>query len=77
MLLATVDAQGVFTYVHVGYAGSVGDAASYIDSMLKAKIDAGLWLPESASRTIRGISVRPFIVGDAAFQFSSTLWSPQ
>jgi hypothetical protein len=68
-----VDARGVFTYVHVGYPGSVGDARTYSDTKFLKNVVDGLWLPQSAAREIRGILIRPYIVGDAAFPFSEIL----
>ena len=63
----------MFTYVHVGMPGSVGDADTYMDTALKRNIMQGTWLQESAARMIRGVRVRPFIVADAAFAFPATM----
>jgi hypothetical protein len=73
LVLASVDARGIFTSLSVGAAGSVGDASCYSGSILKQYIDAGIWLPESFSKVISDVVVRPFLVGDAAFPFSATM----
>jgi hypothetical protein len=73
ILLAVVDARGIFTYCHCGTPGSVGDAGTYMDTALKRNCVNGVWLPESAAEVIQGVRVRPFIVADAAFPFSATL----
>ena len=73
ILLAVVDNRGVFTYVHAGMPGSVGDAGTYMDTALKRNILAGTWLPDSEAHVIRGVRIRPYIVADAAFPFSATM----
>lgn len=73
ILLAVVDVRGVFTYIHAGMPGSVGDAGTYMDTALKRHILAGIWLPDSAAAVLRGVRVRPYIVADAAFPLSSTM----
>jgi hypothetical protein len=73
ILLAVVDARGIFTYVHAGMPGSVGDAGTYMDTALKRNIMQGVWLPESAAKMVQNVRVRPYIVADAAFPFSATM----
>ncbi|XP_065193105.1 uncharacterized protein LOC135824300 [Sycon ciliatum] len=72
LLLAAVDARGIFTYVNVGNPGSVGDAAAYINSRLFDNLTTRQWLtvPE---KTIGNNRVLPYLVGDAAFALSSSL----
>jgi len=41
LVLATEDARGVFTYIHAGSPGSVGDAGVYVQTLLKRKIEHG------------------------------------
>ena len=53
-MLATVDARGVFTYIHAGSPGSVGDAGVYSRTMLKGYIEAGQWLPLAAGKPVSG-----------------------
>jgi hypothetical protein len=73
LLLAVVDARGLFTYIHVGNPGSVGDAATYHLSVLDHKIQFGEWLSQAHAKLIRGVNVRPFLVADAAFPFQQTM----
>lgn len=73
ILLAVVDARGIFTYCHAGMPGSVGDAGTYMDTALKRNIMDGLWLPESEARVYQNVRIRPYLVGDAAFPFSATM----
>lgn len=44
LLFACVDSRGVFAFVDVGATGSIGDAAVYINSVLKDNIGNGVWL---------------------------------
>ena len=67
ILLGCVDARGVFIYVDVGSPGSVGDAAAFHACPLKEKLVSGFALPASLGRIIEGVSVQPYIIGDAAF----------
>ena len=71
IVLACVDARGIFTYVNAGRPGSVGDSYTYRHSLLFQKIASGEWLAHSP-RTISGVNVKPFIVADSAFPLSST-----
>lgn len=48
IILAVADADGLFTYVDVGCAWSVGDAHSLNKSCLKEKIESGEWLATDA-----------------------------
>ena len=60
IVLACVDARGIFTYVNTGRPGSVGDSYTYRQ-----------WLA-NFPRTISGVNVKPSIVADSAFPLSST-----
>ena len=71
IVLACVDARGIFTYVNAGRPGSVGDSYTYRHSLLFQKIASGEWLAHSP-RTISGVNVKPFIVADSAFPLSAT-----
>ena len=77
ILLATCDANGVFTFVDAGRAGSLGDAATFQASTLCNNIDNDEWL-QIAERTpgrneISGTYIRPYLAGDAAFRLSPTM----
>eukprot|EP00117_Sycon_ciliatum_P011281 scpid87918/ scgid4458/ len=72
LLLACVDSHGLFTFVDVGAPGSVGDAAVFNNSRLKANCENGQWLNYQPWQC--GDScVRPYLVGDSAFALSSCL----
>ena len=72
MLLAVVDADGLFTFVDAGCAGSMGDAFTFNHSSLKEKIDAGEWL-EGQAQEVQGRLVRPYLVADSAFALTQSL----
>ena len=72
LLLACVDSRGLFTFVDIGPPGSVGDAAVFNGSALKAKLIAGEW-GNFATWQCNGKTVRPFVVGDSAFALSPVL----
>ena len=72
ILFACVDSRGLFTFVDVGAAGSIGDAAVYNYSVLKKNIDNGAWL-NYRQWQVDQTTIRPFIIGDSAFALSSTL----
>lgn len=67
ILLAVVDSDGRFMWIQVGNPGCVGDAACFNCSELKANIESGEWLPQSAAADIDGIMVSPFLISDSAF----------
>ena len=71
IVLACVDARGIFTYVNAGRPGSVGDSYTYRHSVMSQKVASGEWLAHSP-RTIEGVSVKPFVVADAAFPLEPT-----
>ena len=71
IVLACVDARGIFTYVNAGRPGSVGDSYAYRHSILFRKIESGEWLAHSP-RTISGVNVKPFVIADSAFPLAST-----
>ena len=71
IVLACVDARGVFVYVNADRPGSIGDSYTYRHSLLFQKIASDEWLAHSP-RTISAVNVKPFIVADSAFHLSST-----
>ena len=73
IILACVDARGIFTSVNSGRPGSVGDSFTYNHSSLKRNIDIGNWLHVSHSKIINGQEIRPFLVADSAFSLSPTV----
>ena len=72
LLFACVDSRGLFTFVDVGAAGSVGDAAVYNGSQLKRNVEGGRWLNHAVWQC-GAASVRPFLIGDSAFSLSPFL----
>ena len=72
LLLAVVDARGIFTDVNTGGTGSVGDAAAYNTSRLARNVQSRKWLGDSG-KIINGKLVHPFLVGDSAFALSTTM----
>ena len=71
IVLACVDARGIFTYVNAGRPGSVGDSYTFRNSALYDNIQQKKWLfhpPQS----IEGVQVTPYLVADAAFPLSAT-----
>ena len=72
IVLALVDARGIFTYVNAGRpAGSVDDLYRYWHSVMCQNVASGEWLAHSP-RTIEGVNVEPFVVADSAFPFEPT-----
>ena len=71
MILAVTDAHGRFTYINARRPGSIGDAAAYHSSSLRAKINSRQWLHLQEGRhhhgRINGTYVRPHLVADSAF----------
>lgn len=69
LLLAIVDAKGLFLYVSSGSPSTAGDAGLWARSALKAKFDDGL--PEAAAVELEvddDVSeITGYLVGDAAF----------
>ena len=72
LILACVDARGVFTYVNAGNPGCIGDAAAYNNSRLCRNVRSRRWLGGNG-KTLNGVIVQPFLVGDAAFALSTTM----
>ena len=72
-MLATIDARGVFTYIHAGSPSSVGDAGVYVQTLLRHKIERGEWLSYAIGKQVSDVLVRPYLVADAAFAFSNTM----
>eukprot|EP00117_Sycon_ciliatum_P000332 scpid75938/ scgid6440/ len=72
LLLARVDSKGLFTFVDIGAAGSIGDAAIYNQSQLKHNIACSKWL-NAPTWNCGNAVVRPFLVGDSAFALEPTI----
>lgn len=73
LLLAVVDARGIFTYIKTGFPGNAGDAAAWSTCALKPFVERGTFFPPDCVRQIGDVMVAPFIVGDSAFPFSRTM----
>jgi hypothetical protein len=77
IVMACVDAAGVFTYIDVGQPGSAGDAATWNECSMLHRIQRGEWLhlgPQYDSHMMlyRGGNVwKPYIVADSAFGIST------
>ena len=71
IVLACVDARGIFTYVNAGRPGSVGDSYAYRNSIMHQKIASGEWLAHP-TRSIAGVNIKPFLVADSAFPLSAS-----
>lgn len=70
IILACVDARGIFTSVNAGRAGSLGVAFAFNNRVLHQKLETREWL-SSHTRVLIGVTVEPFLVADAAFALSS------
>ena len=73
IILACVDARGIFTSVNPGRPGSVGDSFTYNHSSLKRNTESGDWLHIAHSQILNGQEIRPFLVADSAFSLSPTV----
>jgi hypothetical protein len=76
VLLACVDAAGLFTYVTAGMPGSAGDASTWNSCGMMAKVESGEWLrlPDDAPAFRAGTTnIKPCIVADSAFALSPHL----
>ncbi len=73
LVLAVVDDCKVFTYVKAGAPASAGDASVYDKSALKMHLENGTLFASDVSREVEGVTVRPFIVGVAAFPLAPYL----
>ena len=71
IVLACVDARGIFTSVNAGRPGSVGDSYTYRHSEMYHHIKQGEWLGHT-QQTIEGVTVKPSLVSDAAFPLKET-----
>jgi DDE superfamily endonuclease len=67
LLLAVVDARGIFTFTDIGRAGSIGDAGCFHASDLKPMLESGRWFPPTHAKVVAGERMRPYLVADAAF----------
>ena len=68
IVLGVVDARGIFTFVDVGRAGSVGDSVAWQRCTMRTKVENGEWM-NAAPRTVHGVQIKPYLVADAAFAF--------
>lgn len=64
-----------FVYINVGSPGRCNDSQIFESSTLKAQLEQCPHLDEM-SKTISGVNVPVFIVGDSAFRFSKILMKP-
>ena len=67
ILFAVVECKGKSLYIYVGNPGSVGDAATFMGTKLRGKIEANEWLQEQGRIKPGNVYVRPILTGDAAF----------
>lgn len=72
LLLACVDARGIFTFIDVGKPGSVGDASVFNDSTLKHRFCTNNFSAQHVRR-IHGVAVPPLLVADSAFPLFPTI----
>lgn len=72
LLLACVDARGVFTFIDVGKPSSVGDASVFNLSLLREKFCDANFSP-GHNQDIEGVSIPPYLLADAAFPFLPTV----
>ena len=73
LLLGIVDATGRFLYVDIGRPGSVGDAGALERSHITNLLQRETLLGPVHARNIVGVSVKPYLVGDAAFALSPSV----
>ena len=71
LLLAMVDADGLFTYISASAPGNVGDSGPYSRSALERDIDDGMLRKFQFELPVVGQTHRiyPYLVGDAALAF--------
>jgi hypothetical protein len=67
LLLAVVDAEGLFWYINTDSPGSMRDAAVFSRSKLKRRLERSQWLSAEHAQEVEGVQVRPYLVADAAF----------
>ena len=72
IVLATVNADGLYTYIDAGRAGSLGDAFTFNQSQLQRNLENGTWLGED-TRVEGGHRIRQYLVADSAFALSPYL----
>lgn len=76
LLLAVVDAEGLFTYINVGRPATVNDSACFQLSPLKEGLYEGSLLPSHLAMEVEGVVVKPYIVADSAFGLSPHIMKP-
>ena len=72
LILACVNARGVFTYLHAGNLGKVGDATTFKTSWLPDKISRRKWLG-SHSAIVDEVEFSPYLVWNDAFALSPNM----
>ena len=72
LILACVDARGVFTYLNAGNLGQVGDATTFSTSRLPDKISRQKWLG-SHSAIVDEVEFSPYLVWNDAFALSPNM----
>ncbi|XP_036341357.1 putative nuclease HARBI1 [Rhagoletis pomonella] len=75
VLLALVDARCRFIYVNSGSPGRCNDSQIFQTSSLKQQLDQCELLTE-LKRSIAGVDIPVFIIGDSAFRLSDKLMKP-
>lgn len=66
LLQGITEHSGQFTDSEVGWRGRHHDSQAFLNSAPCDAMDAGAFVPGIPTICIRGVSVRPVIVGDAA-----------
>ena len=68
LILACVDAHGVFTYLNTGNLGQVGDATTFNTSRLPDKVSRQKWLGLHLA-IVDEVELSPYLVWDFFFFF--------
>ena len=76
LVQAVVDPDYLFTDLNIGWPGSVHDARVLCHSQLYEQAQSGDILPSTHSKTISGVSVPPYLIGDAAYPLKTWLMKP-
>ena len=76
LVQAVVDPDYLFTDLNIGWPGSVHDARVFCHSQLYEQAQSGDILSSTHSKTICGVSVPPYLIGDAAYPLKTRLMKP-
>ena len=76
LVQAVVDHDYLFTDLNIGWPGSVHDARVLVHSELYTKAMSGDLLPSQYATDMCGVSVPPYIIGDAAYPLKTWLMKP-